>query len=78
LIALEKEEKSFRTLKERAHLRPRTISAKLQTCSDWNYFAIWEEIEQRILNYDFADAVRGRSGQDSTMKLVTADLNLYG
>jgi hypothetical protein len=78
LIPLKKEEKSFGTLKERARLWPRTISAELQACTDWNYFAVWEKIEQRVLNYDFAHVVRRRSRQDSAMKFVTAGLNFHG
>jgi hypothetical protein len=31
--------------------------------TDWDYFVIWEEIEQRVLNYDFAHVVRRRSRQ---------------
>ena len=61
LIPLKKEEKSFGILKERARLWPRTISTELQASTDWNYFAIWEEIEQRVLNYDFAHVVRRQS-----------------
>jgi hypothetical protein len=78
LIPLKKEEESFGTLKQRARLRPRTISAELQASTNWNYFAIWEEIEQRVLDYDFAHVVRRQSRQDSAIKFVTAPLNFYG
>jgi hypothetical protein len=78
LIPLKQEEKSFGTLKERARLWPRTISAELQASTDWNYFAVWEEIQQRVLNYDFAHVVRRQSRQDSAMKFVTASLNFHG
>lgn len=46
LILLKKEEKSLRTLKERARLWPRTISAELKASTNWNYLAVWEEIKQ--------------------------------
>jgi hypothetical protein len=78
LVPLKQEEKSFGTLKERARLWPRTIIAELQASTDWNYFAIWEEIEQRVLNYDFAHVVRRQSRQDSAMIFVTAGLNFHG
>jgi hypothetical protein len=78
LIPLKQEEKSFGTLKERARLWLRTISAELQAPADWNYFAIWEEIEQRVLNYDSALIVGRQSRQHSAMKLVTASLNFHG
>ena len=77
LIPLKKEEKSFGTLKERARLWPRTISAELQASTDWNYFAVWEEIEQRVLHYVFAHVVRRQSRQDSAMKFATAALNFH-
>jgi hypothetical protein len=78
LIPLKQEEKSFGTLKERARLGPRTISAELQASTDWYYFAVWEEIQQRVLNYDFAHVVRRQSRQDSAMKFVTPSLNFHG
>ena len=78
LIPLKEEKKSFGALKQRARLWPWTITAKLQALTDWNYFAIWEEIEQRVLNYDFAHVVRRQSRQDSAMKFVTPGLNFHG
>jgi hypothetical protein len=78
LIPLKKEEKSFGTLEERARLWPRTISAELQASTNWNYFAIWEEIEQRILNHAFAHVVWRQTRQDSAMQFVAAALNFHG
>jgi hypothetical protein len=78
LIPLKEEEKSLGTLKERARLWPRTIGAKLQASTDWNYFAVLEEIEQRVLHYVFAHIVRWQSCQDSAIKFVIATLNFYG
>ena len=49
-IPLKKEEKPFVTLEERTRLWPRTIRTELQASPHWNYFAVWEEIEPRILN----------------------------
>ena len=77
LIPLKEKEKSLGTLKERARPWPRTIGAKLQASTDWDYFAILEEIEQRVLHYVFAHAVRRQSGQDSAMKSATAALNFH-
>jgi hypothetical protein len=78
LIPLKEEEKSFGTLKERARLWPRTISTELQAFTDWNDFTIWEEIEQRVLNYGFAHVVRRQSRQNSAIKLVSVALNFHG
>ena len=78
LIPLKKEEKSFGILKERARLWPRTISAELQASTHWDYFAIWEEIEQQVLDYDFVHVVRRQSRQDGAMIFVTATLNFHG
>jgi hypothetical protein len=77
LIPLKKEEKSLGTLKERARLWPRTISAELQASTNWNYLAVWEEIEQRVLHHVFAHIVRWQSRQDSAMKFATAALNFH-
>jgi hypothetical protein len=77
LITLKEEEKSLGALKERARLWPRTISAKLQASTDWNYFAVLEEIEQRALHHVFAHAARRESRQDSAMKSATAALNFH-
>jgi len=49
----------------------------LQASTDWNYFAVLEEIEQRVLHYVFAYAVRRQSRQDSAMKFATAALNFH-
>jgi hypothetical protein len=78
LIPLKEEKKSFGALKQRARLWPWTITAKLQALTDWNYFAIWEEIEQRVLNYGFRHVVRWQSRQNSAMKLVSGALNFHG
>ena len=48
LIPLKKEEKSFGTLKERARLWLRTISAELQASTNWNYLAVWEEYSSKF------------------------------
>ena len=60
-IPLKKEEKSFGILKQRARLCSRTIHTELQAPTDWNYFAVWEEIEQRVLHYAFAHVLRRQS-----------------
>ena len=78
LIPLKEKEKSLGTLKERARLWPRTISTELQASTHWDYFAIWEKIEQRVLDYDFAHVVRRQSRQDGAMIFVTAALNFHG
>jgi len=77
LIPLKEQEKSLGTLKERARLWPRTISAKLQASTDWNYFAVLKEIEQRALHHVFAHVVRRQARQDSAMKFATAALNFH-
>jgi hypothetical protein len=74
---LKKEEKAFGTLDERARLWPGTIRTELQASPNGNYFAVWEEIKQRISNYVFAHAVRGQSRQDGATKFVTAGLNFH-
>ena len=78
LIPLKKEEKSFGTLKERARLWLRTIRTELQASTNWNYFAVWEEIKQRVLHHVFVHVVRRQSRQDGAMKFVAAALNFHG
>ena len=46
VIPLKNEEKSFGILKEGARLWSRTIHTELQAPTDWNYFAVWKEIEE--------------------------------
>ena len=72
LLPLKQEEEPFGILKERTRLWPRTISAKFQASTYWDYFAVLEEIEQRVLHYVLAHGVRQQSGQDSAMKSATA------